>query len=107
MNNLIEATILIRHHKGEDVLLQRIPLISTDMAFEIKRLKFPILLAFAMTINKAQGQSLQEYGLNLGNQCFSREQLYVAYSKVGKPSDLYVYVENGQTKNVVHSLAVQ
>lgn len=60
MNNLIEAIILIGLHKGEDVLFPRIPFIPTDMAFEFKRLQFPIRLTFAMTINKAQGQSLFE-----------------------------------------------
>jgi len=107
MNNLIEATILIGPHKGEDVLLPLILLIPTDMAFEFKRLQFPIHFAFAMTINKAQGLSLQVCGLNLENECFSHEQLYVIRSRVCKPSDLYVYAENGQTKNVVHSLALQ
>ncbi|GFT94782.1 ATP-dependent DNA helicase [Trichonephila clavipes] len=59
MNNVIEATILTGKFKGEDVLLPRIPMIPTDMPFEFKRLQFPVRLAFAMTINKAQGQSLQ------------------------------------------------
>jgi hypothetical protein len=38
--------------KGEDVLLPRIPMIPTDMSFEIKRLQFPVQLAFAMTMHK-------------------------------------------------------
>ncbi|GFV39383.1 ATP-dependent DNA helicase [Trichonephila clavipes] len=71
MNNVIEATILTGKFKGEDVLLPRIPMIPTDMPFEFKRLQFPVRLAFAMTINKAQGQSLQVCGLNLENPCFS------------------------------------
>ncbi|GFX64975.1 ATP-dependent DNA helicase [Trichonephila clavipes] len=58
MNNAIEATILTGKFKGEDVLLPRIPMIPTDMPFEFKRLHFPVRLAFAMIINKAQGQSL-------------------------------------------------
>jgi hypothetical protein len=41
----------------EDVLLPRIPKILTDMSFEFKRLQCPVQLAFAMTINKAQGHS--------------------------------------------------
>jgi ATP-dependent DNA helicase PIF1 len=52
MNNIIEATILNRKDKGEDVLLPRIPMIPTDMPFEFKRLQLPVRLAFAMTINK-------------------------------------------------------
>jgi ATP-dependent DNA helicase PIF1 len=55
MNNIIEATILNGRFKGEDVLLPRIPMIPTDMSVEFKRLQFSLRLAFAMTINKAQG----------------------------------------------------
>jgi ATP-dependent DNA helicase PIF1 len=69
MNNIIEATILNGKFKGEDVLLPRIPMISIDMPFEFKRLQFPVRLAFAITIKKAQGQSLQVCGLHLENLC--------------------------------------
>ncbi|GFT93444.1 ATP-dependent DNA helicase [Trichonephila clavipes] len=106
MNNVIEATILTGKFKGEDVLLPRIPMIPTDMPFEFKRLQFPVRLAFAMTINKAQG-SLQVCGLNLENPCFSHGQLYVACSRVGKPSDLFVYALDGKTRNIVYPTALQ
>ncbi|GFW73038.1 ATP-dependent DNA helicase [Trichonephila clavipes] len=62
MNNITEATILNGKHKGEHVLLPRIPMIPTDTPFQFKRLQFPVRLAFAMTTNKAQGQSFQVYG---------------------------------------------
>ncbi|CAH2218137.1 jg10868 [Pararge aegeria aegeria] len=65
MNNVIYATIMIGKFKGEEILIPRIPMIPTDMPFEFKRLQFPIRLAFAMTINKSQGQSLKVCGLNL------------------------------------------
>jgi ATP-dependent DNA helicase PIF1 len=55
MNNTIEATILNVEFKIEDVPLPRIPMIPTDMSVEFKRLQFPVRLAFAMTINNAQG----------------------------------------------------
>ncbi|KAF2888831.1 hypothetical protein ILUMI_17342, partial [Ignelater luminosus] len=56
MNNLIEATIIIGKFKGEDVLIPRIPLMPTDFAIQFKRVQFPVRLAFAMSINKSQGQ---------------------------------------------------
>jgi len=103
MPNLIEATILTGKAKGEFVLIPRIPLIPTDMPFEFKRLQFPVRLSFAMSINKAQGQTLQVCGLNLEEPCFSHGQLYVACSRVGTPNCLFVYAPNGQTKNIVYS----
>ncbi|XP_055902132.1 uncharacterized protein LOC129938531 [Eupeodes corollae] len=63
--NVIEANIIRGKYKGKDVLIPRIPMISTDLPFDIKRLQFPVRLAFAMTINKSQGQSLEVCGINL------------------------------------------
>ena len=59
MKNVIEATILTGPFKGEAVLIPCIPMIPMDLAFQFKRLQFPIRLAFAITINRAQGQSLE------------------------------------------------
>ncbi|KAI8116936.1 ATP-dependent DNA helicase pif1 [Lucilia cuprina] len=70
MNNVIEATILKGKYKGEDVLMPRIPMALTDMPFDFKRLKFPVRLAFAMTINKSQGQSLKIHASRMVN-CMS------------------------------------
>ena len=102
MTNIIEATILTGPFKGEDVLKLRIPMILTDMSFQFKRLQFPIRLAFAITINKAQGQSLELCGLYLHTDCFSQRQLYVACSRVGNPDNLFIYTENGTTQNIVY-----
>ena len=77
-------------------------MIPTDMSFQFKRLQFPIRLAFAITINKAQGQSLELCGLYLHTDCFSHGQLYVACSRVGNPDNLFIYTENGTTKNIVY-----
>ena len=105
--NLIEATILTGCGKGEDVFIPRIPLIPTDLPFDWKRLQFPVRLAFAMSINKAQGQSLKVAGINLENPCFSHGQLYVACSRVGNPNNLYILAPDGKSKNIVYPKALQ
>ena len=107
LNNLIEATIITGKYKGTDVLLPRVPIMPSDMQFDFKRIQFPVRLAFAITINKAQGQTLQVCGLNLATPCFSHGQLYVECSRVGNPTDLYVHAPNGKTKNIVYPRALQ
>lgn len=105
--NLIEATILGGQYKGEDVLIPRIPILSTNLPFEFKRLQFPVRLSFAFTINKGQGQTLKVAGLDLTKPCFSHGQLYVGCSRVGSPENLFIYTPNGTTKNIVYPLALQ
>ncbi|GBN34501.1 hypothetical protein AVEN_141351-1 [Araneus ventricosus] len=107
MKNVIEAIILNGKFQGQNVLLPRIPMIPTDVPIEFKRTQFPIRLAFAMTINKSQGQTLSVCGLDLETPCFSHGQLYVACSRVGKPSSLFVLAKDGLTKNIVHSIALR
>ncbi|XP_066228790.1 ATP-dependent DNA helicase PIF1-like [Saccopteryx leptura] len=82
MSNVIEATILTGPLKGEDELIPHTSVIPTNMPFQFTRLQFPIRLAFAITINRAQGQSLELCTLDLHTDCFSHAQLYVACSRV-------------------------
>ena len=102
MTIIIGAKILTGPFKGEDVLKLQIPMIPTDMSFQFKRLQSPIRLAFAITINKAQGQSLELCGLYLHTDCFSHGQLYVARSRFGDPDNLFNYTETETTKNIVY-----
>jgi hypothetical protein len=54
-----------------------------DLRVGFKRTQFPVRLSFAMTINKAQGQTLTTEGLDLfDSQVFSHGQLYTAFSRV-------------------------
>ncbi|XP_055845040.1 uncharacterized protein LOC129911312 [Episyrphus balteatus] len=82
MKNLIEATILTGKFKGEHVLIPRIPMIPSDLAFEFKRLQLPVRVAFGMTVNKSQGQTLEICGIHLEHPVFSHGQLYVGCSRV-------------------------
>lgn len=105
--NHSSSLVLLIPVKGENVLIPRLPPISNDTRFEFKKLQFTVRLAYAMTINKSQGQSLQVCGINLEHQCFSHGQLYVACSRVGKPSSLFIYTTDGKAKNIVYERALQ
>ena len=88
-------------------LLQRIPIMPADMPFSFKRIQFPVCQAYAMTINKSQGQSLQVCELYLETPCFSHGQLYVGFSRVGNPSSLFVFADEGRPNHVVYQKALQ
>ena len=75
--------ILTINNTGVPKLLPRIPLSTTEgeLPFILTRKQFPIRLCFAMTINKAQGQSLDVVGVDLRIPVFTHGQLYVALSR--------------------------
>lgn len=105
-NNTIQAQIICGPYKGEDVIIPRIPIIPTEYFFEFKRVQFPVKLAYCMTINKSQGQSMKVVGIDLRQPCFSHGQLYVACSRVGSASNMYVLAPEGKTKNIVYPAAL-
>ena len=100
--NVLEAEILTGCAKGEIVFIPRIPMIPNDTPYEFKRLQFPIKLCFAMTINKAQGQTLLVAGIDLRTPCFSHGQLYVACSRVTGSAGLFILADKGRTRNVIY-----
>ena len=98
MKNVIEAKVTSGPSKGELVCIPRLVLTPSDvkkMPFTLQRRQFPIRPAFAMTINKSQGQTFKMIGVYLREPVFSHGQLYVAFSRVGRRQDLKVMVVNG------------
>lgn len=80
---------------GRHVLIPRIDLTIQDsnLPFSFKRRQFPVRLAYAMTINKAQGQTFERVGIYLSQPVFSHGQLYVAFSRAKSFSSVFMFME--------------
>ena len=88
---LITATIAAGRFKGQQVLIPRIKLYpSENQPIRFTRTQFPVKLAYAMTINKSQGKTLQHVGIDLTSDTFAHGQLYVALSRGTNVDDIHV-----------------
>ena len=102
---ILLATILTGPHAGTQVSIPRISLIpkAGDYPFEWRRRQFPVRLAFALTINKSQAQTLTRVALLLSAPAFTHGQLYVGLGRVGTPDNIRVFgTTDGRTRNVVY-----
>lgn len=112
--HVIEVQVITGKHAGLRTFLPRITLTPSNMTFPfvLRRRQFPVQPAFAMTINKAQGQTLNNVGIYLPTPVFSHGQLYVACSRTTAKQNLKIlaigqHADAGYTQNIVYPEVLQ
>ncbi len=104
---VIEVEIITGNNVSKHVFIPRIIMSpsGTDWPFVLRRCQFPVRMAFAITINKGQGQTFNNVGVYLSSSVYSHGQLYVVISWVTSTANIKIF--NGQgpdryMRNVVY-----
>ena len=69
-------------------------------SYQLTRKQFPLRLAYAMTYNKSQSQTLSKVLLDVTSPPFSQGQLYVALSRVCDCRNIVMYLKREQLTEV-------
>ena len=95
-------------HAGKCAFIPQITLSPPVEAvgFHLSRRQFALRLAFAMTINKSQGQSVKNVGIHFQTPVFTHGQFYVAMSRCTSGNLLPENSTSNVTKNIVFSEAL-
>ena len=99
--------LMIQHDKTLPPKRFRLPRITSTpqkhYPFPFKRRQFPVRPAFAMTVNKGQGCTLDAAGLDASVPVFGHGQLYVAFSRVSDFDKITILIPNGEptSRNIV------
>jgi hypothetical protein len=104
---VIEAEIIIGNNVGKCVFIPCIIMSPSgiDWPFVLRRRQFLVRVAFAITINKSQGETFNNVEIYLSSPVYSHGQLYVVISWVTSSANIKIF--NGQgldryMRNVVY-----
>jgi len=104
---VIVAEIITGNNVGKRVFIPRIIMSPSgiDWPFVLRHRQFPVQMAFAMTITKSQGQTLNNVGVYLPSPVFYHGQLYVGISRVTSSANIKIFSGQGPDeymRNVVY-----
>ena len=95
---ILRCRLVTGTNAGKEVNIHRIPFTHSDddldFPLQFTRVQFPVKLAFALTINKSQGQTLPAVGIYLPQPVFSHGQLYVALSRCSNKDKIHVLIKD-------------
>ena len=110
-DRVLEVRLIGGEHDGEIALIPRITLTPTssnaDVTFKFKRCQFPVRLAFALSINKSQGQSVQYVGIDVRIPVFAHGQLYVALSRATASHNIRVLLPDDSTESITSNVVYE
>ena len=91
---------------GDDILVPRVPMECTESKLGIPfiRRQFPILLAYYLTLNRSQGQTLDTVGIELPESVFSHGHVYVGAARTGDPDKLHFYADQTVHEDIAGEL---
>jgi hypothetical protein len=106
-DRVLEVRLVGGDHDSEMALIPRISMIppaSDGLSFSFRRCQFPVRLAFALSINKAQGQSVRYIGLDVRVPVFSHGQLYVALSRATCSRNVKILLPSNAAENTTSNV---
>jgi hypothetical protein len=103
--NTIVCIVLTGSSQGREILIPKVKLSPSEslLPFRLERLQFPLTLAFAFTINKAQGQTLGKVAIFLPKPVFSHGQLYVGLSRARSFDQVKVFIKSGNVQKLTQN----
>lgn len=99
---VLQAKSISGNNIGELILIPRLDMSPSQskLPFKLVRRQFPIVVSYAMTINKSQGHSFDNVGLYLPKPRFSNGQLCTTFSRVKSKEVLKTLVHDKEEKKM-------
>jgi ATP-dependent DNA helicase PIF1 len=82
---------IVKFLNGKTITVGQVSWAADDELVTLKRIQIPLRVAYALTIHKAQGASLDSALVDVGPSTFECGQAYVALSRVRNLDSLFVF----------------